>query len=72
MKLDQYHLGRLAADNILGQEVKTLVNEKKTAGYYSVKWDGTNETGKKVSSGIYIYKMKSGNFIETKKLIILQ
>lgn len=58
--------------NILGREVKTLVNEKKTAGYYSVRWDGTNISDTKVSSGIYLYKIKTKDFIEMKKLIILQ
>jgi len=58
--------------NILGREVKTLVNENKTAGYYSVKWDGTNTSGIKVSSGIYLYKIKTKDFIEKKKLIMLQ
>jgi len=58
--------------SILGQDVKTLVNEKKTEGHYFVRWDGTNIYGTKVSSGIYLYKIKTRDFIDTKKLIILQ
>ena len=53
--------------DILGREVKTLVNEEKTAGYYSIQFNGNNLT-----SGIYFYRMQSGNFVETKKLILLK
>jgi len=59
--------------NILGQKIKTLVDEEKQAGFYSVIWDGTNNIGIKVSSGIYIYRMVTNNgFIEARKLVFFK
>lgn len=58
--------------DILGQEVKTLMDEEKQAGYYSVKWDGTNNLGMKVSNGMYVCLLRSGNFIDVKKMVFLQ
>ncbi len=58
--------------DVLGREVKTLVNEVKTAGTYSSTWNGYNNFGNKVSSGIYFYRMESGSFIEAKKMILLK
>ncbi|HMS64387.1 MAG TPA: agmatine deiminase family protein [Ignavibacteria bacterium] len=53
--------------DILGNEVATLVNEKKNSGIYRVKFDGSN-----LSSGIYFYKLEAGNFTETKRMILLK
>ena len=53
--------------DVLGNEVTTLVNEEKQAGSYTVQFDGSN-----LSSGIYFYRLKSGSFIATKKLILLK
>ncbi len=58
--------------NILGQEVKTLVNEDKTAGTYNVQWNGENNFGESVSSGAYIYRVVAGEKVETKKMILLR
>ncbi len=58
--------------NILGQKVKTLVNEYQSAGYKLIIWDGTNDNGKGVSSGIYFYKLIAGEFIDKKKLAIIK
>ena len=52
--------------NSLGMEVATLVNEKKPAGSYSVSFDGS-----KLSSGIYFYKLESGGFVETMRMVLL-
>lgn len=58
--------------NIIGQKIKTLVNEEEQAGYYEIKWDGTNDFGIKVSSGIYFYQIRAGNnFIQIKKMLFL-
>jgi hypothetical protein len=54
--------------NILGQVVKTLVDEEKEAGYYQVVWDGKDQSGQSVSSGVYLYQIKAGEFIETKEM----
>jgi hypothetical protein len=53
--------------NLLGQEVTTLVNKEKPAGNYEVNFNASN-----LPSGVYIYKMKAGDFIETKKMILLK
>lgn len=58
--------------NVLGQKVRTLVNEEMTANYYSVTWDGTNDNGQAAASGIYFYKIEAGKFQNTKKLMLLK
>jgi len=59
--------------NILGQEVKTLVNEPVSAGSYETLWDGTDGFGNKVSSGIYLYRLETdGGYGETRKLVLLK
>jgi hypothetical protein len=58
--------------NTLGQEIKTLVNQDKTAGYYSVYWDGLDNNGNQVGSGIYLYQIRAGSFVCTKKMILLK
>lgn len=55
--------------NTLGQLVKTLVDDYKTAGQYSVVWDGKDNSGNAVSSGSYFYQIKTGDFTSTKKMI---
>jgi len=60
--------------DILGKAVKTLVNEEKTAGNYSVTFDAKNLPGgrQELSSGIYFYRLQSGKFVDTKKMILLR
>ena len=58
--------------NLLGQEVCTLVQDNKQAGYFIVYWDGRENNGLDVPSGIYICRMQAGNFIAIKKLLLLR
>lgn len=58
--------------NIQGQEIKTLVNDFQTAGMKSVVWDGLDNSGQKVTSGVYIYQIESGNFSLAKKMILVR
>jgi hypothetical protein len=59
--------------DIRGRLVKTLIDENLSPGYHSIHWDGTNERGKKVSSGTYFYTITAGGtFKETKKMLILK
>jgi hypothetical protein len=58
--------------NILGREVRELVNTRQSPGNYTVSWDGKNNQGKQVGSGIYFYQIKTGNFTETKKLVLIK
>ncbi len=62
---------QLTVFDLLGKEVNTLVSEYQMPGNnYSVIWNGTNEAGNEVASGIYYYKLISGNYIETKKMVL--
>ncbi|MFQ5640809.1 MAG: T9SS type A sorting domain-containing protein [bacterium] len=59
--------------NLLGQEVRTLVSENQTAGSYSVAWNGKNDVGEFVTSGMYFYKLKVGeSFLVTRKMLFLK
>jgi len=62
----------LSIYNIFGQKVKILLNEKLSSGKKRVFWDGKNEKGENLPSGIYFYQLRIGNFSETKKLILLK
>jgi len=58
--------------DILGRKVRTLINDFQNAGYRSVIWDGKDDKGILVATGLYFYKINAGNFIEVKKLVILK
>jgi len=58
--------------NALGERIRTLVNEEKDKGYYSVSWDGKNDKYKAVSSGIYFYQIKAGDYTKTQKMVFLR
>jgi hypothetical protein len=58
--------------NVLGEKVKTLVTERHAGGRFTVMWDGTDDHGSKLSSGTYYYRLISGNFVSSKKMIMLK
>ncbi len=58
--------------NMLGKEIKTLVNNSLSKGVYNFDWDGTNNFGNKVGSGSYIYRISAGNYIKAKTMILLK
>ncbi len=58
--------------NIMGQEVRTIVDETQPAGQYTVLWDGKNNYGTRVSSGIYVYVIKAGDFVKSKRMTLLK
>jgi len=58
--------------NILGQVVNTVVDEVLPAGAHAVVWDGKNEQGKDVASGVYFYRIKAGDFESTQKMTLLR
>ena len=58
--------------NIKGQKVKTLVNGELPAKNHVIIWRGDDDFGKSVGSGVYFYKMKTGNYTETKKMLMLK
>ncbi|HQF43962.1 MAG TPA: FlgD immunoglobulin-like domain containing protein, partial [Ignavibacteriaceae bacterium] len=55
-----------------GEMIKELENTNKRAGSYEIVWDGTNNNGMKVSSGVYFYQLVTDKFIQTKKLVLLK
>jgi hypothetical protein len=57
--------------NILGQRIKTLVNRMMLPGTYAVDWDGTNQHGRGVGAGVYFYRLRGNEFIDSKKMILL-
>jgi hypothetical protein len=63
---------RLDIINILGQHIKTLVDRDEVPGQYSITWDGRDETGREVASGLYFYRLTRGNQDETKKMLLLK
>ncbi|HVP35686.1 MAG TPA: cohesin domain-containing protein [Terriglobales bacterium] len=58
--------------NILGQKVNTLVNENLKSGTYQVTWNGNNDAGEKVPSGVYFYRLTSSNNSETRKMVLMR
>jgi hypothetical protein len=72
-----YHLPEqqeisLIVFNLIGQQVKTLVNTSQAAGSYSVAWDGTDRFGSKVPTGVYIYRLQAGKFVESRKMMLVK
>ena len=58
--------------NTLGQQVKVLVNTYQDAGHYRVIWDGTDDFGRSVASGIYLYRLMSHGKVETRRMLLLK
>ncbi|MDP6533298.1 MAG: Ig-like domain-containing protein, partial [Candidatus Marinimicrobia bacterium] len=58
--------------DMLGRQVKTLINQTQDAGYKSVIWAGTDTNSKPVSAGIYLYQIQAGEYLQTKKMVLLK
>ncbi|MEW5795279.1 MAG: FlgD immunoglobulin-like domain containing protein [Candidatus Zixiibacteriota bacterium] len=63
---------RLDVLNLLGQIVRVLVDEPRAAGVHRVEWDGLNQSGDRVATGIYLYRLRAGEHLETKKMMLLK
>ena len=68
---DRSHVS-LKVYDLLGREVRTLISEIQTPGVYQAIWDGRDNRGALVSSGTYFYRIHVGNFIRSKKMILLK
>jgi len=75
----QYTVGSRQTDpvalrvyNVLGQLVRTLVNEPKESGIYEVIWDGKDQNGNEVASGVYFYQLQASDFTQTRKMVLLK
>jgi subtilisin family serine protease len=71
MTKSQLHL-TLKIFNVMGQEVRTLVDEMQDAGYYSVMWDGRDTGGRDVSSGFYVCRLETDSFAATRTMVLLR
>ena len=58
--------------DMLGREVKTLINQTQDAGFKSIQWDATNDYGKQVSAGVYLYRIQTGGYMQTRKMVFLK
>ena len=61
----------LTIHDIMGRQVRTLVNGSQEPGFKSVLWDGADDSGKPVGAGVYLYRIKAGGFIQIRKMVLL-
>ncbi len=62
----------LAVYNLLGERVKTIISEAQPAGWHTATWDGNDNLGSPVASGVYLYQLKAGDYIESRKMLLLR
>ena len=58
--------------DLMGREVTQIVNTTKEPGLKSVQWDATDSFGKPVSAGVYLYQIRAGEFVQTRKMVLLK
>lgn len=63
---------KLQIHNVLGQVIKTLVDSYQEAGYYTLSWDGRDNQGREVVSGVYFCRMEAGRFIKISRLVLVR
>ena len=63
---------QVTVHNLLGQPIRTLVSGRLTPGYHAVPWDGLDEAGQAVSSGVYLYRLEDGGWCVTRKMVKTQ
>ena len=63
---------KLTLHNIAGQRVATLAHGHREAGEYTLRWDGRDDDGKELASGVYLYRLQAGSRVETRKLLLLR
>ena len=71
-RLNNEYRVTLTIYDLLGRQIKTLVNRAEPRGDYNVLWDGANLRGEKVTAGTYFYRIEAGGIAEVKKLILLK
>ncbi|MFH1845327.1 MAG: FlgD immunoglobulin-like domain containing protein [bacterium] len=63
---------RLEIFDLTGQRVRTLLNETRAPGFHEVLWDGQNDAGEQMASGIYFYRLRAGDFVQTAKMTLVK
>ena len=58
--------------DIVGRQIKALLNSPQTAGYRSIQWNATNNAGQQVPAGLYLYTIQAGDFVQTRKMVLLK
>ncbi|MDZ7334377.1 MAG: T9SS type A sorting domain-containing protein, partial [candidate division KSB1 bacterium] len=58
--------------DMLGRKVKTLIDKQVQPGVYSVYWDGTDESGVKVATGVYLYRLQARNYSQVRKMVLIK
>ena len=58
--------------DMMGRVIKTIVNSQQNAGFKSVRWNATNDYGKPVSAGIYLYMIQAGEYRQTRKMVLVK
>ncbi len=71
-KIAQSAVVKIVVYNILGQQIKVLLNDELTPGSYTVTWNGTNDAGGHIPSGVYFYRLETDSFSQSKKVILLK
>ena len=62
----------LGISDLLGKQIKILINQSQDAGHKLAVWDGTDGLGRPVSAGVYLYQIKTGEFTQTRKMMLLK
>jgi flagellar hook assembly protein FlgD len=63
---------KLEIFNLLGQKIKAIIDGDQTAGDKEVIWDGKNENGEQVASGVYLYRLQTKDFVQTRKMVLMK
>jgi hypothetical protein len=63
---------QLTIYDILGREVRTLIDDDRPAGNYDIFWDGRNNDGDDIASGVYLYQIRTSDFASTRKLLLIK
>ena len=71
-QLPRSNVVTIAVYNVSGQRIKTLVNEHREAGFYTVHWDGRSQDSQRVSNGVYFCRMVAGEYISVKKILLMR
>ncbi len=72
LKNDKPQSTKLIIFDLLGRQIRTLVNKNQIAGIYNISWDGRDENGNDVPSGVYFYKLTSGSYSKVRKMSVIR